>query len=188
MVLKSPPSSTFGIGVTRINRGANESQEQFDSTKDTATYQIGRDTHTLVLDGKLDEAILEGVRPYFLGEKIITDIRDLGPGIEGLKRACRESQDYRNDATVDLGTGAEWHAFPNYDLKNQKITSYDFVSGPGPQTLNARFTEDGGLDVVVSSQDKRREVSHSMRAVFSPDGACTPNLEGVTWHMAPEKK
>lgn len=188
MVVKIPPREPFWTAITRIDRRAGETQEQFDATRGEATYQVGKDTYTLELDGKLDEEISKGVHAYYHDETLVTDIRSLASKTQAIKDACLESQDFRADPTVDLGTGVDWHVFPNYDTKNQTITSYDLISGPGPQSLNARFTDDGGLDLTVSSEDKKRDLRHSMRATFAADGSCALASEGVIWHQVPEKR
>ena len=184
MVLNIPPSSPFGTGITRIHRAPAETQEQFDATKGDAVYHIGNESHTLVLDGKLDESIASGISPWY-GDRLLTEVAEIAPSRENLRQACLESHNWSANPTVDLGTGAEWNVFPNKDLKTSAFTSYDLISGPGPQTLNVRFAE-GGLDVSVHSQDKQRDVGHTMRAFIADDGVCTPTVEGVTWHVAGE--
>jgi hypothetical protein len=183
MVLKIPPSNPFDTGITRIKREFGETQEEFDATKNDATYQIGRDTYTLVFDGKLDEPIASGIRPRH-GDRILTDVAELVPNRASLRDACLKSQDTLADASVDLGTGGAWHAYPNYDSKTATIASYDLVSKPGSQTLSVKFV-DGGLDVSVHSRDRKREVDHTMRAIIADHGSCTVTVEGVSWQLSP---
>lgn len=183
MVVKlSPDKSLFGTGITRIDRRPGETQEQFDATKDQATYQIGADTHTLVLDGKIDEALAGGLQPGY-NRRLLSDIRDLAGKTEEILHACKTSEDWRSEGTVDLGTGAEWTAFPNTDPKTHLVTSYDLIEGPGPQEVNVRLLDDGMI-ISVSSKDQKRELGHSMSAHFSADGSCNLVSEGVSWQVA----
>ena len=183
-VVKLNPEAPFW-GITRIQRNAAETQEQFDSTKDQATFQIGQDTHTLTLDGKIDDAILQGLNPDYTGsDRLITDIRQLSGKASDLREACLKSEDVFANAEVDLGTGNNWFCFPQKDSQTQQTYGYELVCGPGPQTVSVRLEDNGVVDVCVSSKDNARDLHHSMRAKITPDGSCQPTLEGVSWKIA----
>jgi hypothetical protein len=181
MVVNLPPREPFWTGITRIERKPGESQEQFDSTKEQATYQVGKETHTLVLDGKVDQVIASGLESWY-GDRIVHDIRELAPKAAEIRQACKAAEDFGDLVKVDLGTGNEWFVLPNIDSKTGAVSSYDLISGPGPQRMSAQL-KDGGVDLVVSSSDERRNLRHSMRAMLGDDGSCTPTLEGVSWEL-----
>lgn len=181
-VLKMTPDAPFWSGITRIQRKAGETQEQFEATKDQATFQVGQDTHTLQLDGKVDDIVLQGLNPCY-GDKLITDIRELASHGPALREACLKSEDVFANAEIDLGTGNNWYVFPQKDSQH-KTYGYELVNGPGPQTLSVRLEDHGVIDLCVSSQDHGRELRHSMRAKIGPEGSCEPTLEGVSWKLA----
>lgn len=183
-VLKLNPSEPFWSGITRIQRNAGETQQQFDATKDQATFQVDGDSYTLNLDGKIDDVVLKGVRPYYEGEHLITDIRELKDQAGALRETCLKSEDILTNAEVDLGTGNPWYCFPQKDPNTHKTYGYELISGPGPQKLSVRLEENGIVDVAVSTEDRQRDLGHSMRAKIGPDGSCDPFLEGVTWKLA----
>jgi len=183
-VVKLTPDAPFWSGITRIQRKESETQEQFDATKDQATFQVGQDTHTLTLDGKVDDIILQGLNPYYQSDRLITDIRQLSGKATELREACLKSEDAFANAEVDLGTGNNWYCFPQKDSQTHQTYGYELISGPGPQTLSVRLEDNGVVDVCVSSKDEVRDLGHSMRAKITPDGSCEPTLEGVSWQLA----
>lgn len=181
-VVKLTPDAPFWSGITRIQRKAGETPEQFEATKGQATFQVGQDTHTLQLDGKVDDIVLQGLKPCY-GDKLIKDLRELSQQGPALREACLKSEAFLSHTEIDLGTGSNWAVFPQKDSE-YKTYGYDLVSGPGPQTLSVRLEENGVIDVCVNSNDKNREVNHSMRAKIGSDGSCEPILEGVSWLLA----
>jgi hypothetical protein len=183
MVKNIPPSQPFWTGFTRIEHAKGETQEQFEATKGDATYPVGSDSHVLVLDGKLDEAVASGVHAWSEGERLITDIRELAPKVAAIRDACKKSDDELVTSEVDLGTGYDWVAFPNKDPKTHAFASYDLISGPGPQQISVRF-EGEETRLWVSTKDKQRDLGHSMSAQIKADGTCEPIGEGVSWQLA----
>lgn len=181
MVIKMGPDSIFKLGLVRIERRPGESNEQFEATKDQAVFPSQGQEHQLVLDGKVDDVILKGLHPGY-GERLITRLDELAPHAAKIAEACKASEEFLATPEVDLGTGSNWWVIPSFNTKHE-ITSYDLLAGPGPQKVNVRFAE-GGLDVIVSSDDKQRELSHSMRGLIAADGSVTPTLEGVSWKLA----
>lgn len=182
-VVKLCPDAPFYTGITRIQRKAGETQEQFDSTKDQATFQVGSQTHTLQLDGKVEDVIFQGLRAGH-GDTLISDIRQLARHGSALRETCLRSENTFANAEVDLGTGNPWYVFPDKD-DEYKTYGYTLVNGPGPQTISVKLEDNGVVDVCVSSEDKTRDLRHSMRAKIGDDGSCEPHLEGVSWHIAP---
>lgn len=181
-VHKMTPDAPFWSGITRIQRKAGETQEQFDATKDQATFQVGQETHTLQLDGKVDDIVLQGLRPGY-GDTLISDIRQLANHGPAIREACLKSEDVFSNAEVDLGTGSPWYAFPDKDEKYQTY-GYTLVNGPGPQTVSVKLEDNNVVDVCVSSKDNARDLGHSMRAKIGADGTCEPHLEGISWKIS----
>ncbi|MGE0490110.1 MAG: hypothetical protein AB7S38_12960 [Vulcanimicrobiota bacterium] len=181
MVVKMGPDQIFKTGFVRIERKPGESNEQFDATKDQAVFPSEGQEHKLELDGKVDDVILKGLNPGY-GQSLITELSELAPHAAKIAAACKASEAFLATAEVDLGTGSSWWVIPSYNTQHE-ITSYDLLAGPGPQKLNVRFAE-GGLDVIVSSDDKQRDLGHAMRGLIAADGSVTPTLEGVSWKLA----
>lgn len=178
-----PDANSFKLGMTRIERNPGESQAQFDATKDTATFELSGQTHTLVLDGKLDDVLAQGVHAWHEGESLITDLRHFSGKAEAIAKVCKDSEELGNTAIIDLGTGVEWMALPNYRPDDHTVYGYQLLSGPGPQQINVSLREDG-INLVVETRDKQRNIHHANRGVIGYDGSVTPNAEGVTWNMA----
>lgn len=183
-VMKLEPSAPFWSGITRIQRQAGESPEQFEASKERATFQVEGQQHTLTLDGKVDDIVLQGLRPYSTVDRLITDIRELKDKASVLRQACLSSEEDFSNVEVDLGSGSSWWVFPQKDSQTHKTYGYELLNGPGPQTIFVKL-EENGVDVCVTSQDKTRELGHSMRAKIGDEGSCDPFLEGVSWRLAP---
>jgi hypothetical protein len=182
MVVNIPPSKPFWTGITFIQHGKGETPEQFESSKDQATFQVGSETHTLVLDGKIDPVIAAEVRPWGAGERVFTDIRELAPKAADIARTCQQSEKAFGEAAVDLGTGGEWTAFPRKDAKTKEVTHYELYSGLCPQKLLVQFAE-GGTLLTVNSENRAKDVHHSMSALITPEGECQVKHESVTWQL-----
>lgn len=179
MVVKLSPSNFLGVGITRIDRKPGESQEHFDATKDEATYQVKDHVYTLILDGKVDSEVMDGVRPMY-GEKLISDVGELAPHYSEIAKACKESEDFLATATVDLGTGHDWAVLPKYKSDDHSIYGYDLISGPGPQTI-AVYPMNVGMDMTLSTKNVSKDLGHSVSAKFTAEGLVTPFSEGISW-------
>lgn len=179
MVFKTPPDNFFRTGITRIERKPGESQEQFDATKDQATYQVKDEIHTLILDGKVDGEILDGVRPGN-GDTLLTHVGELAPHYAKIKTACEKSEAFLATEKVDLGTGNDWFILPKYKHDDHSVYGYELISGAGPQTLAVYPIEDG-MDMTLHTRNALKDLRHSVSARITPDGKVTPLAEGVSW-------
>lgn len=183
MVVSQAPTRASNFGFTRIERSDGETQEQFDAGKGEAGFPVGARAHTLILDGKLDDVFCQGFDDA--QETMITDLRKLSPYLASIRKACAESTDTGKAPSVSLGPAGTFVPIPNFGRRGNHATSFDLLGGRGSQNLNAILNFDGSLDLTVHTQDKQRELSHTMRANFRSDGTCAPKLETAFWHLAP---
>ena len=184
MVTKSTPN-LFSMEMVSIRRGPNESQEQFDATKDQATFPFKGETHTLVFDGKTDDVVLKQFdNPE---TRFITDLQQLRGKSTSILKACKASEDdfYKEeDIRVELGTDSDWVAL--YD-QNPEDPSYTLLpQGVGRAHSIAVKKSEQGLLMTVQTETQAMLTSqpvlkHVMTGLLTADGQVIPNSESVIY-------
>lgn len=183
MIRKIPPNPEFfNRGLTTIARKPSETQEEFDSTKDQATFQHDGKEYTLQLDGKTDDVVLSTLKgnPEFW----LTDLKQLNGRSDAILKACDATEDWGRDLSaseVDLGTGGSWFASPDFNNKHEVVGHSLYRLGGGEDhSITVRRDEDGiTFDVKTASPDGL--LKHSMSGLLQSDGSVQPYREGVLW-------
>ena len=178
-----PDPKFFNVGITTIQKSPQESEEQFEATKDQATFTFERETHTLKLDGKTDELITQQLRNP--DQNYITDLEQLKGKTDEILAACKACEDMKSDfqsQTLDLGLETKWFASPDYN-ENHEIdghTLYPIGKGDGHSISVSQ--EEGGLKMLVSTDTpKSAGLGHSMSGLFTNDGQIILQHEGVSY-------
>ena len=178
-----PNPQLFNTGVTTIQKSSRESQEQFDATKDQATFTFGGEAHILQLDGKVDDIVTQQLRNP--ENNYITDLEQLRGKTNEILKACQASEDMSSDfksQSLDLGLNNKWFASPNYD-ENHEIDGHTlYPIGRGSGHSITVESEEPGLKMTVSTETPQSAgLGHSMSGLFLTDGRVILQHEGVSY-------
>jgi len=179
-----PDKGFFNSGVTTITRAPGETQEQFDATKDQATFRHGGETHTLVLDGKTDDVVLQSVNKYVDQETWITDLKQLEGKTVEILTACKHAEDIFDDLeddTVTLQAGKTWIALPDFN-KEHEVTGYTLLPPSYGKSHSISVDPHGdSYRFSVSTDSSDGALGHSMSGILQKDGSIKPYHEGISW-------
>ena len=178
-----PDPKLFNIGVTTIQKAPQESEEQFNATKDQATFSFEGQSHTLKLDGKIDDIVAQQLRNPERNH--ITDLEQLKGKTSEIMAACEASEDMKSDfhsQTLDLGLETKWFASPDYN-ENHEIDGHTLypIGRGGGHSISVSQEEDGLKMIVSTDTPESAGLGHSMSGLFTNDGQIILQHEGVSY-------